>query len=97
MGEVARTVLEGLGPDYVIGVIPEALTSREISKTMLGTTFVVDDMVRRRGARPQAYPRVVRTRCSRADGCCRSVRSLARPCVLYPSVILCVGSTEPLR
>jgi predicted Rossmann-fold nucleotide-binding protein len=40
MGELARTVQDGLGPDHVLGVIPHALTPREISNELIGDTRV---------------------------------------------------------
>lgn len=40
MGEVARTVQDGLGPQQVLGVIPQALTPREISNELIGDTKV---------------------------------------------------------
>jgi hypothetical protein len=40
MGEVARTVQAGLGPQAVLGVIPAALTPREVSAELIGDTKV---------------------------------------------------------
>lgn len=40
MGELARTVQDGLGPEHVLGVIPKALTPREISNELIGDTKV---------------------------------------------------------
>ena len=40
MGELARTVQDGLGPQAVLGVIPKALTPREISNELIGDTKV---------------------------------------------------------
>jgi predicted Rossmann-fold nucleotide-binding protein len=40
MGEVARTVQDSLGPQHVLGVIPQALTPREISNELIGDTKV---------------------------------------------------------
>ncbi|KAK9839266.1 hypothetical protein WJX81_004770 [Elliptochloris bilobata] len=44
MGAIAHTVLEGLGEQAVIGVIPEALQPHEISGPTLGDIRVVPDM-----------------------------------------------------
>eukprot|EP00879_Flechtneria_rotunda_P019345 GHRR01020317.1.p1 GENE.GHRR01020317.1~~GHRR01020317.1.p1 ORF type:complete len:213 (+),score=40.81 GHRR01020317.1:462-1100(+) len=48
MGEVATTVQSGLGADYVLGVIPQALTPREISSELIGDTKIVNDMHERK-------------------------------------------------
>eukprot|EP00882_Tetradesmus_deserticola_P005529 GHRQ01005822.1.p1 GENE.GHRQ01005822.1~~GHRQ01005822.1.p1 ORF type:complete len:224 (+),score=78.32 GHRQ01005822.1:364-1035(+) len=48
MGEIARGVQSGLGPHAVLGVIPEALASREISSELIGDTKVVKDMHERK-------------------------------------------------
>ncbi|GBF92820.1 hypothetical protein Rsub_05439 [Raphidocelis subcapitata] len=48
MGVIARGVADGLGPGRVLGVIPAALTPREISSEMIGDTRVVDDMHQRK-------------------------------------------------
>lgn len=40
MGDIARTVQDGLGPEGVLGVIPHALTPREISNELIGDTKV---------------------------------------------------------
>jgi predicted Rossmann-fold nucleotide-binding protein len=48
MGTIAREVAAGLGPQRVLGVIPKALTPREISSEMIGDTRVVDDMHERK-------------------------------------------------
>jgi predicted Rossmann-fold nucleotide-binding protein len=55
MGVIARGVAEGLGPQCVLGVIPSALTPREISNEMIGDTRVVSNMHERKvGARAWA-------------------------------------------
>jgi hypothetical protein len=41
-------VQSGLGPHAVLGVIPEALTPREISSELIGDTKVVNDMHERK-------------------------------------------------
>jgi hypothetical protein len=48
MGVIATGVASGLGPQRVFGVIPRALTPREISNEMIGDTKVVDDMHERK-------------------------------------------------
>lgn len=48
MGVIAHEIAEGLGPNRVLGVIPKALTPREISSDMIGDTRVVDDMHERK-------------------------------------------------
>jgi len=48
MGEIARTVCDGSGPNSVIGVIPGALAPRELSGEMIGQVTVVDDMHQRK-------------------------------------------------
>ncbi|WIA11291.1 hypothetical protein OEZ85_011414 [Tetradesmus obliquus] len=48
MGEIARGVQSGLGPQAVLGVIPEALTPREISSELIGDTKIVNDMHERK-------------------------------------------------
>jgi len=48
MGVIARGVADGLGPQRVFGVIPSALTPREISNEMIGDTRVVNDMHERK-------------------------------------------------
>eukprot|EP00775_Hariotina_reticulata_P007396 gene7398-7605_t len=54
MGEIARTVQDGLGPHQVLGVIPEALTPREVSHELIGDTKVVGDMHERKAAMARA-------------------------------------------
>lgn len=44
MGAIAKQVLDGLGEQAVIGVIPEALKPHEISGPTLGSMRVVPDM-----------------------------------------------------
>ena len=44
MGAIAKQVLDGLGEQAVIGVIPEALKPHEISGPTLGEQRVVPDM-----------------------------------------------------
>jgi uncharacterized protein (TIGR00730 family) len=48
MGELARTVADGSGPSSVLGVIPAALTPREISAELIGDTRTVADMHERK-------------------------------------------------
>lgn len=43
-------VQDGLGPQAVLGVIPQALTPREISSELIGDTRVVGDMHERKAA-----------------------------------------------
>ena len=44
MGAIAKQVLDGLGEQAVIGVIPEALKPHEVSGPTLGDMRVVPDM-----------------------------------------------------
>eukprot|EP00884_Botryococcus_braunii_P014607 jgi/Botrbrau1/23147/Bobra.0600s0001.1 len=44
MGAVAQTVFEGLGDGSVIGVIPEALKSIEVSGSTIGKVVDVENM-----------------------------------------------------
>lgn len=44
----ALQVQDGLGPQGVLGVIPEALTPREISSELIGDTKIVGDMHQRK-------------------------------------------------
>ncbi len=44
-------VQDGLGPHNVLGVIPQALTPREISSELIGDTKIVGDMHERKVAR----------------------------------------------
>ncbi|GFR50464.1 hypothetical protein Agub_g12686 [Astrephomene gubernaculifera] len=53
MGEIARTVQAGLGDDGVLGVIPRALTPREVSGSMIGRTHIVEDMHTRKAMMAQ--------------------------------------------
>ncbi|KAG2492008.1 hypothetical protein HYH03_009738 [Edaphochlamys debaryana] len=53
MGEIARTVQAGLGDDGVLGVIPEALTPREVSGSLIGRTTIVKDMHTRKALMAQ--------------------------------------------
>ena len=83
-GAIAREVESGLGPARVLGVIPDALTPREISSDLIGDTRVVGDMHERkvgcvcaglmRGHATSAHVRVpVRMCCTcecRACTCC---------------------------
>jgi hypothetical protein len=45
---VVLQVQSGLGPQAVLGVIPEALTPREISSELIGDTKIVNDMHERK-------------------------------------------------
>ncbi|KAG2434666.1 hypothetical protein HXX76_007559 [Chlamydomonas incerta] len=53
MGEIARTVQAGLGDEGVLGVIPEALTPREVSGSLIGKTHIVKDMHTRKALMAQ--------------------------------------------
>ncbi|KXZ54676.1 hypothetical protein GPECTOR_4g742 [Gonium pectorale] len=53
MGEIARTVEAGLGEEGVMGVIPEALTPREVSGALIGKTHIVPDMHSRKALMAQ--------------------------------------------
>mmetsp|Transcript_39561 Transcript_39561/g.117689 ORF Transcript_39561/g.117689 Transcript_39561/m.117689 type:complete len:268 (-) Transcript_39561:163-966(-) len=44
MGVIAKTVLEGLGGENIIGVIPESLKPKELSGEMIGQLEVTPDM-----------------------------------------------------
>lgn len=48
MGVIAHGVADGLGPQRVLGVIPQALTPREVSSELIGDTRIVNDMHERK-------------------------------------------------
>lgn len=48
MGELAHAVVDGLGANNVLGVIPDALTAREISSDLIGDVRIVKDMHERK-------------------------------------------------
>jgi hypothetical protein len=59
---LCEQVQDGLGPHQVLGVIPRALTPREVSDELIGDTKIVGDMherkVRAVGTISQHHPRL---------------------------------------